>query len=235
MEALGLITTSYNFLHRYLDDTSYTKPVFNSTTSLLEILERVSNDDRIDGLFAHHGAENTESLFDNHEDVILEHWNSWCLLNPKKQFEDSQKAAAALFVATQGSASERYDFFLVHLLTSSHAIRILLPFIPTKFHVSLVRQWWLFVLTVYIAQLRPPINLETITNYELNGKDWDWLSTKAVDGKWARDAHYVKALRALRETAQTWGDKDLFYLKAAAKFGVEFDGWGGFGPLREVC
>lgn len=231
MEALGLATTNYNSLHKYLDDPSYTKPSTYSTSSPLEILQRVHNDKRLDGSMEDFGAGD-ESLFIDHEAVVLEHWNAWHISNPKKQFEDSQYAAAALLTATHESAHEKYDFFIVHLLTSSHAIRILLPFLPAERHVSLVRQWWLLTLTVYISQKRPEIKLDRVKDYDLEGKDWNWVDKKAVDGKWNTDSHYVKAIRAMKEAANTWGDSERIYLKAATKFGAEFDGWGGF-PAAE--
>lgn len=76
---------------------------------------------------------------------MLEHWNAWQVEDPRAQFEESQKAAVALLVGTPrpGGREGKYDFFIVHLLTSSHAVRILLPLIPAKFQVPLVRQWWL--------------------------------------------------------------------------------------------
>ena len=233
MEALGLATTSYNFLHKYLDNPSYTKPSIYSTSSPIEILHKVAEDKRFDNLLGHQGADNLEFLFENYETALLEHWNAWQLPNPKKQFEDSQYAAVALLVATHECGSSRsYDFFLVHLLTTSHAIRILLPLIPAKFHVTLVRQWWLLTLAVYIVQLRPKIELENITNYDTEAKDWGWVDEQAVEGKWSLDAHYVKGLRAMKEAAETWGDSQQYYLKAACRLGGEFDGWGGFEPLE---
>ena len=230
MEALGLVTTSYNFLHRYLDDPAYSKPSTYSTSSPLDILQRVSDDKRFDGLFEEPGASNIEPLFHDHEGAVLEHWNAWNISAPLKQFEDSQYAATALLVSTYGYGANKFDFFLVHLLTTSHAVRILIPFIPAQFHVALVRQWWLLTLAVYIAQLRPSIKVSNIIEHRLKGKDWKWVEGQAVESKWSFDAHYVKALRAMREAAKTWGDKDDFYLRAAVKLGEEFDGWGGFGP-----
>ena len=133
----------------------------------------------------------------------------------------------ALLVATRESGSD-YDFFLVHLLTTSHAVRIVLPLIPAKFHVSLVRQWWLLTLSYYIAQLRPLIDLDRVSKFDLKGRGWTWVDKQAIESKHAIDPHYVKALRAIKEAAQTWGDNTEFYLKAAVKFGEEFAGWGGF-------
>ena len=233
MEALGLATTSYNFLHKYLDNPSYTKLSSYSTSSPIEILQNVAQDQRFDNLFDHQGADNIEVLLKDHETEVLEHWNAWQLPNPKKQFEDSQYAAVALLVATHELGSGRaYDFFLVHLLTTSHAVRILLPLIPAKFHVALVRQWWLLTLAVYIAQLRPKVELKNITDYDTGVKDWIWLDKQAVEGYHSLDAHFVKALRAMKEAAQIWGDGEQLYLKAACRLAEQFDGWGGFGPLE---
>ena len=227
MEALGLTTTCYSFLHKYLDDASYTKMSTYSTCSPLEIVQRVRGDKRFDGVYDHPGNVDLDHLFGRYEDAVLEHWNSWHISNPRKQFEDSQQAAVALLVATHRPGSQ-YDFFLVHLLTTTHAVRIILPLIPAKFHISLVRQWWLLTLSYYIGQLRPDIDLDKVKNYDLQGKDWEWVAKQAVDGAHSRDPHYVKALRAIKEIAKTWGDGEKFYLKAAAKFAEDFDGWGGF-------
>ena len=222
MEALGLVTTSYNFLHRYLDERSYTKPPSYSTTSPLEVLVRVSKDPRLD----HQGSKLTmEQLFKEHEDVIMEHWNSWNISDPKKQFEESQYAASALLAATQIAGCTAYDFFLVHLLTTNHAVRILLPLISASLHVDLLRQWWLLALAVYVTQQRPEVRLSLITDYDIKGRDWSWVDSQALSSSWALDAHFVKANRALKVAAHTWGDQDSWYLKAALKFCDQFTGW----------
>ena len=226
MEALGLATTCYNYLHRYLDNQKYTRASSYSTPSPLEILGRIWEDKRFDGVYKYLGND-LDPLFEKHEEAVLEHWNAWEIANPRKQFEDSQHAAVALLVATH-QPGKQYDFFLVHLLTTSHAVRIILPLIPPEYHVSLVRQWWLLTLSYYIAQLRPVINLDQVSNFDLQSRDWTWVDKKAIYGAHSLDAHYVKALRAMKEAAKTWGDDSAFYLKAAVKFGEEFDGWDGF-------
>ena len=231
MEALGLVTTSYSFMHKYSDDPSYSKAASYMSESPLEILGRVSSDERFDGLFDHGGGSNMDKLFDDHEELVLEHWNAWHISHPRKQLEDSQRAATLLLVATQSQETNTYDFFLVHLLTTSHAVRIMLPLIPANFHVTLIRQWWLLTLAVYISQLRPPVKQKSLQDYNLAGKDWTWVDKQATEGNRALDAHFVKALRALKVAANTWGDESFFYLKAATKFADCFKGWAGFGPL----
>ncbi|MCJ1468418.1 hypothetical protein MMC07_007046 [Pseudocyphellaria aurata] len=235
MEALSLAACSYNFLHKYLDDDPKYRPGLStySTSSPLEILQRVRLDKRLDGLLDEPGAVNAEGLmgklFEKCEAVLLEHFHAWELSDPRTQFRDSQHAAAAVLVATYDAESRPFDFFLMHVLSTSHAVRILLPLIPAAFHIALVKQWWLLTLTVYISQLRPEIRLEYVTGCELQGKDWRWVDKMAVKGKGAMDVHHVKALRGLKEAAKTWGDDEQFYLKAAVRLADNFTHWGGFG------
>ncbi|CAK4032260.1 hypothetical protein DOTSEDRAFT_68439 [Lecanosticta acicola] len=233
-EALGLAACFYNDWHVFLDDPKYTKPAPNPSDSLFSILSRVAEDQKFDNLSDHLGSDNIDKILGDEElaSTALQYWNSWELKKPREQFAESQKLAVALLVAAQSRKKDdkRYDFFAVHLLTSSHAVRILLPSLPNKYHISLVRQWWLFTLLVYIAQLRPRINIDKIKLVELEGRDWKYVTEKAVQGKYRTDAHYVKSLRSMHEASKTWGDANQFYLKAAVKMADEFDGWGGFGP-----
>ena len=237
IESLALGACFYNEWHVYLDDPKYTKPAQNPTDSLFTIVGRVSHDKKFDNISDHQGTDNIDKVLGDKElsKTFLEYWNSWQLKNPKEQFAESQKLAVALVVASDTPKNDkRYDFFAVHLLTTSHAVRVLLPLLPTKFHVPLVRQWWLFTLLVYVAQLRPKINIDTIKLVELEGRNWEFVTEKAVKGKYRTDAHYVKALRSMQEASKTWGDPNQFYLKAAVKMAEEFNGWGGFGRDVEM-
>ncbi|KAG7292104.1 hypothetical protein NEMBOFW57_002137 [Staphylotrichum longicolle] len=227
MEALGLAATQYNFLHKYLDDPSYTRKAPFSSTSPLELLDKLASDDRFDGLFKAPGFANIEPLFQKHEPLILEYWNAWDLpssADPAQLFRESQEAAVALLVATVRPGTHAYNFFIVHVLTTSHAVRILLPLLPAKFHISLVRQWWLLALAVYIAELRPKIDPDNVPG-DLKGKGWKHVEYQALNSEWRTDAHYVKAIRAMKEAARTWGDVHERYLAAAVKFVDEFEGW----------
>ncbi|CAD6446794.1 c5c933eb-030e-4943-85d5-016d585f436d [Sclerotinia trifoliorum] len=226
IEALSLTSTCYNFMHKYLDDPSYTKASTCSTTSPLEILHKIHADSRLDGFLDEPSPSNITKLFEKHEDFILEHWNAWSITDPEKQFRDSQEAAVNLLVQTVKPGTHAYDFFVVHILTTSHAVRILLPFVPAKFQVGLIRQWWLFTIAVYCAQMRPKIS-EDIE--QKPGQGWKYVEDKAINGVWSTDPHYVKAIRAIREAAFTWGDVHERYLSMAATFADDFNGWTGFG------
>ncbi|KAK4245302.1 hypothetical protein C7999DRAFT_34364 [Corynascus novoguineensis] len=238
-EALGLAATQYNFLHKYLDDPSYTRPAPFSSASPLDLLNRLASDARFDGLFREPGFANIEPLFRDHEDLVLEYWNAWDLqpsssaekkgeesdTDPLELFRASQEAAVALLVATVRPGTHAYNFFLVHALTTSHAARILLPLLPSDhLHVPLIRQWWLLALAVYVAVLRPPIDPDYVP-HDLKGKGWRYVEQRALTSEWATDAHFVKAIRAMREAARTWGDVHENYLAAAVRFADDFEGW----------
>ena len=225
MEALGLLTCCYDDSHKYVEDPSYTRPAPNPTTSLQELLSRMYNDKRFEqSSFTKNEEDPILAAVHADEQLTLEYWNSWELSDPTAQLEDCQRAAVALFVGTY-ETTKMYDFFFVHLLTSSHALRILLPSVPGRFQVSLLRQWWLFTLTTYLQQGRPFISWESITNFDPRGKTFQTAERLAVAGKHATDAHYVKGVRAMKVAAETWGDGDEFFLKSAVKFAEGFEKW----------
>lgn len=224
MEAVTLTAVQYNYLHKYFDDKKYTTPPAWQSNSPLEILHRVNQDKRFDALFQWPAISNIDRLFEKHEDLVLEYWNAWDLADPVEQFEKSQEAAVALLVSTVKPSSHAYSFFIVHLLTTSHAVRILLPMVPAKFHIQIVRSWWLLTLAGYIAHLRPTIDPGNV-DVDLKGRTWTWVEDQALNSAYATDAHFVKALRAMKEAARTWGDEKEQYLAAAVTFASNFRGW----------
>ena len=188
VEALSLGACFYSPIHKYIDDPKYTRPsphrgMDGQRPSLFNLLDKVREDKRFDNV--HH-------VLEEREEALLEYWNAWEIVKPTEQFEETQRAAASLLMDTARENGE-YDFLFVHVLTSSHAIRILLPLVPAKFHVNLLRQWWLITLAVYIGQTRPKIgNSDSVRNYD-EERDWKYVVHKALDGPHATDPHYVKS------------------------------------------
>jgi hypothetical protein len=246
MEALGLAATCYSPRLAGLLETPSTTTTTTTTNNLFELFARVQADTRLDSAFDHIGPDGDKltHLLDDPtlSSILLEHWSAWKIEDPKADFARSQALAAALLVSAASApapaptpaptssssvspGNHGYDFFLVHLLTTSHAVRILIPLLPPQHHLTLVREWLLFTLAVYITQSRPVIKKDHVTDYDLNGRGWDFVTKTALEGKHRFDAHFVKACRALREAGRTWGDDDHYYLKAAVRLAAEFDGW----------
>jgi hypothetical protein len=164
-------------------------------------------------------------------DVLLEHWNAWEVNGPLQQLEQCCDISLLLGLGT-GSDTGKYDFYLIHLITVAQAIRVLWHFIPEERHTSVMRQYALFFLLVYICQIKPELPAERIScinSVELQGRDWSWVQKQALDHRWAKDSHFFKVVRAPKVFEDTFGGKESFYLKASVKFLTEFDGWEGFG------
>jgi hypothetical protein len=68
-------------------------------------------------------------------------------------------------------------------------LQVIFPEDPAEWHVFVFQQWWLFAIMVYIIQVRPEIWDDTVADYDLNGRDWEWVVRQAVDSKAALDAH----------------------------------------------
>ena len=238
MEALGLAATCYDPKLAILLEANLSEPSTSSssTTDIFEIFRNVREDKRLDSHFTKLGDDNLSRLLsdDSLITILLGHFNAWSITpDPKSAFEQSQRLAVALLISTSTAApisGHGYDFFLLHLLTTSHAVRILIPNIPAEHHVTLLKEWFLITLAIYIAQLRPDVTLarEQILAYDLKGKSWKDAEKLALESEHKFDEHYVKGIRAAHEAARVWGDDDHFFEKAAVKFAVEFDGWHGF-------
>ncbi|KPI39493.1 uncharacterized protein AB675_5184 [Cyphellophora attinorum] len=236
MEALGLAATCYDTQLASLATTPPPKHIPDPTSDLFTLFNRVETDPTFDNLFTGPGGSNLGTLLSNPKltSALLAHFHSWTITNPTQQFAQSQRLASLLLISTSKllpQPGHDYDFFLVHLLTTSHAIRILLPFFPKHTHLRLVRQWLLITLAIYIAQLRPSLSqaAEAQKAYDLKGRGWEFVNDKALHGGHKYDAHFVKGCRAMLAGAKAWGDDDGFFLKNAVRFADEFEGWGGFG------
>lgn len=124
-------------------------------------------------------------------------------------------------------ATGEYDFFLMHLLSLSYAIRTLLPVVPKNYALPLCKSHWLLIIALYVAQSRPEIRLALVDEVDLAGRTWEDVVKKAL-AREKVDAHYLKAVRAMRDLAGLWKEDEEFYLKAAVKFTWGFERWAGF-------
>ncbi|KAK3199363.1 hypothetical protein Dsin_022778 [Dipteronia sinensis] len=150
------------------------------------------------------------------------------------EFEPDGKMSGP-FKLLRGVAIEVMDAEASNLLDKKLAFHvyiptmvILLPMIEPQWHVLLVREWLFIVIAVYIAQMRPVVDAKKIAEVEIGEKSWTYAEDLALNGKHKFDAHYVKAIRAIKEAAAVWGDDERWFVRAAVKFAGEFPGWGGF-------
>jgi Questin oxidase-like len=89
MVALAVACVDRDFLYKYVDAKqkykSFTRTSSSSTIQpkpLLEILDMIRQDKRLDGLFSSPGYWNIPILFASREDTILEYFNLWTVTRP---------------------------------------------------------------------------------------------------------------------------------------------------------
>ncbi|CAG8239065.1 unnamed protein product [Penicillium salamii] len=229
MEALGLAAACHNETYKSFANLIHSNQESSyESRSLFDILSHVQGDKSLNGLFPTPGSDNFESLLTSRNAALLAHWGAWKIENALEQFRESQQLAVALLVGTsEGDSRGYYDWFFATALTTSHAVRVMLPIIPAQYQIPLVQQWVLNTIGIYISQLRPDIDMDRIREYDPKEKNWEWVSQQAVSGPYSTDPSFVQATRSLKQQAETWGDHDRFFLKAAVRFVTEFEGWRG--------
>lgn len=190
MEGLSLASVHYNELHKYLDEPSFTRPSTLPSLSLQELISGLAKDERLQGVVTQDKDDRLESLFLQHQDLILDYWNAWQIVDATKQFEDLQQAAVALFAT---SRTNSFHLYTAQLLAASNSIRIIFPYIPAEYHVSLLRQWWLLAVAVCLLTGRPEPNSANIVK-DTGGRGWKHVADKAINGPYLTDASYLKGM-----------------------------------------
>ncbi|KAK9477326.1 hypothetical protein V1514DRAFT_334122 [Lipomyces japonicus] len=140
------------------------------------------------------------------------------------------RAASLLLTATHQPGNYQFDFVLVHALTVSNAVLNLLSQLPDRKHqVSLAGQLWTFLILTYLTSQRPVVSQAKLLEYHDSGHEarlnWQHVTELALSGKWRHDAHYVKAIRALKTLDEIHNHQDPVYLRQAVFFATEFNGW----------
>lgn len=230
-EALSLGCTEYVLCSQLIDNPPPI-PAPYSTANLAEIIWQVAKDERFDGIVTMPGTVNFGIPLQHSFQAFMEHWNAYDITDPVQQFEHCCDLSVVLAISVTGSAAwgdGKFDFFYAHIMTVAHAIRVLWNHFPKDRISSILKQFTFFALQIYILQKRLPFSVEKIEAVDAKGRDWKWVTDNALSHRWALDDHFFKVVRALKAFAETYGEKEGFYLKAAIKYLDEFNGWEGFG------
>ncbi|EWC45978.1 hypothetical protein DRE_04771 [Drechslerella stenobrocha 248] len=238
VEALSMVATSYQSVHEFVDNPNPPK-TFLSITDIREILDRIHEDDTFDGVCDSYGAGHPDRVLDESPPNML--FDSYEI---KKEtmadtFQRQAEVAVLLFATSHKKSDPQYDFFLAHAVNAAYALRIVLPHLDIQQAWHVLRSHMVLSSVVYVSQCRPKIKEKLVYGVDVDGKDWEYIRNKALQGEWRHDAHYVKVLRSLQEFDKLFGkgrpDSKNYnlYLKAAVKFADEFTGWTGFGLAGE--
>lgn len=190
MEALGQAGVHYSSLAKYLNDPAFTRPSPLPKGSIEDLLQRIQGDERFQELQSSHATADKQ-LPASQEQLLLEYWNAWDLEDPTAQFEVSQKAAVKAILTANRPDRNSFDPGLANILITSHAVRTLLPFLPSERHVPLLRQWWLFSLAT-IIQGGGLQKSEYGLVIDTAGKDWKYIQHQVINSLLPKDVLSVQ-------------------------------------------
>lgn len=218
IEALTLTAVCYTPFHKIIDQLRLPKL---GTKSALEIFQDIQSDDRfaLEGTdIGKHFHTATEELTDS----ILFHFNQWKINedNLDEMIESLLDFSVYLYGATHKVDKIEFNFFLLHLLTGIHAIRVIYPHLHDQEvmgHVLL--QYFYFAIVVYIITLRPEINKSLIDDFKLDDTkhNWDYVIDRTLNSNLVYIMHLVKAMYSLQAAERAYGFKNGLYLKTAVK------------------
>ena len=217
-EALTLSAVCYNYLHDVIDKLQL--PKFGSKPAL-EIFQDLRSDDGMP-MFDAPGVNNIESSVKESTDLVLAHYNEWSIdaNNIAEAIEELFDLSVYLYGATHKPDQVYFDFFLLHLLTSMHAIRTIHSHVNDHQVVEhILLQFFYFASIVYIAQLRPKIDRALIHDYKVDDtkNNWNYVIERTVNTELAEHSHFVKVIRTLKDAEAVYGVKNGLYLKTAVK------------------
>lgn len=207
-EALSLGCTEYIELHGLLDQY----PPDNSTykyTSLADIIKRVHDDNRFNDLFTDPSITNMGPLLQTRFEALLEHWNAWQVTDPLHQLEQCCDVSVLLGIGA-GDRERKFDFFLIHTMKVAHGLRILWHLFPEDQRSCILRQCALFVIMIYICQLRPAFGvgmIDSIQTVKLDDHCWEAVIDRTLKHRWFKDSHFFKIVRAPKAFEDLWEER----------------------------
>ncbi|CAF3043317.1 unnamed protein product [Rotaria sp. Silwood2] len=218
IEALTQTAVSYNELHEAVDKLTTPK---SGSKSAFEVFQGIRLDDRLsignDSL-----VDNLKLVVEQWNDLVLFHYDQWKFNenNLEEMIEDLFDLSVYIYGATHKSDKIEFDFFLLHLLTGMHAIRVIHPHLhDQKIAQHVLFQFFYFAIIIYIANHRPEIHKELIDDYEIEDtkKNWKYVIDRTLNSNLAEIMHLAKVVHSLKAAEDAYGTKNGLYLKTAFK------------------
>jgi len=217
-EALALACVGWNQLQNLMQSLD----VPSGTKSSLELIEAIRKDPMLPR-FDTPGPNNLGQIMEDKTTMrtLMEIYAQWHAKHksPSDILKELFETTTLVFAGSHKKDDPQYDFFLLHLVTSTSAIQTLHNVfdkddLKTTFHCQL----FMFSLLIYLAQLRPVIDKSLIASYRGKGDhSWNYVVDRAVNSPLAEDTHFVKVARALKDAAHHFGDDQQIFLNSALK------------------
>jgi hypothetical protein len=190
--------------------------------TLKEIYEEILQDDRFSDLNKFADENRLEDFFKRQGAKVLNEYLSQIQVEPteediKKRFAELYELTAMAYAAiTPPGKTPKFDFFIMHGLTSIYFLPHYFKHISYEHATLLLRMHCATVITYWVVTGRPKIYLENLLSYttvqEDNRNPWLRIKEAALTTK---DEHQCKALRSLMWANGHLGDSNGLWLKAA--------------------
>ncbi|KAK9494984.1 hypothetical protein V1508DRAFT_411567 [Lipomyces doorenjongii] len=247
-EALTLVTTNYPSYAGLIEDfvNKYEGLINPSTAKYLEkdplvILEKIRESKVLDTMRVDLADDfDFPEVLAEFKEEILAHVFQLDVTDLEKALQRLFHTASLLLTATHQAGNYQFDFIILHTLTASHAVQVLFSRFTQKRRVSLIASLWFFIVLAYISTQRPKVDEEKVLRYDgvlEENRNWDYVVELALASKMKDDAHYVKAIRALKTLAGLYPASSDLYLREAVLFATEAKGYiyGTSDRKSRVC
>ncbi|KAI8077862.1 uncharacterized protein BX664DRAFT_287461, partial [Halteromyces radiatus] len=203
---------------------------------LLDILQAIRQDASFDDTLCKEDEDPFKTLFSQAfvVDKIKGYANQWKQGKSWTTRQDIRSRLKELYttaVVMHGATGflphqVHLDFVLMHGLTSSYFIHILVPYLSVEEAASLLQAHWFVTVTFFIVVGRPEVKMDHLLEYvspnfknvdaQLPHRQWSRVLEATVD----ESDHVIKAIRACAHAQIMYNDDpdwfdDALYLKAA--------------------
>jgi len=215
----------------------FTKEKYEPTkqiTKLLDVIQAIRDDRSLDNVVSFSVNNKTDKTITDGADKLNYYASQFVIEDKPESIERALEQLYTTSMYIYGAAcfhpkaftnkdfkheEIKLDFFIMHVLTSVLAVRVLLPHLELSQAKQLLQGHLAVTLMYYVARGRPPINTSALDNYEYSQEIPNWshifeLATQSTD------LHVPKVIRALYFGNQLYGqdekDTTSHWFKVAA-------------------
>ncbi|KAI9009811.1 hypothetical protein BC832DRAFT_620081 [Gaertneriomyces semiglobifer] len=196
----------------------------SDATQLVPLFNEIYKDDRLDKLVRFQDSDRSSTTTHKCAGIITEYASRWYIDSNADSLAHALRALFYVTTVIYGSGglrpghpqSSKFDFFLLHLVTSTFACLHVVPHLPIDTAIYLLRSQLAMCIHQYIARGRPPLQPVLLISYPLAGNrgldTWEQVMQLAITSE---DLHVPKIVRSLHVAETMYGSEEGLWLQAA--------------------
>ncbi|KAI8136772.1 hypothetical protein BJV82DRAFT_638128 [Fennellomyces sp. T-0311] len=211
--------------------------ITNGTETIQDIMQKVATDPVFDGVVKYSDPSKLDTLMSNANAVskLREYAAQWKFKDPESSLQELYVACLIVYAAS-GLREQGFklDFYLMHALTSIHAVYTLLPNLTPIQAELLLRAHLAESIAYYVSRGRPALRIDLLLSYKSPHQDtsenrWMNIINTALT---MEEVHMLKVIRALALGQVLYGGElDAAWANAAQ---MTLDMTGGSTLFRDA-